>query len=216
LAVVLTVGLALPWSWRLPLLGGGLIVVTLLAVTHWDELMAFKRDKALSAEQTAESAELRPIMAIVAWRMFEDRPIFGCGYAQYGPEHKNYLSDRTTDMPLERARDYIPHNVIFSLLTETGLVGLGLFLAMVFYWTRDAWRLWRGESLPLWARQQGLLLLVFLGAYFINGMFHDVSVQPMMNMTLFFLAGVTAGLRPMIAMTSSPACAMPGSARSGR
>jgi O-antigen ligase len=84
-----------------------------------------------------------------------------------------------------------------SLLTETGLVGLGLFLAMVGFWTRDAWRLWFDANLPLWARQQGLLMLIALGAYFINGMFHDVSVQPMMNMTLFFLAGVTAGLRPL-------------------
>ena len=42
-------------------------------------------------------------------------------------------------------------------------------------------------------------MLIALGVYFINGMFHDVSVQPMMNMTLFFLAGVTAG--PATALT---------------
>ena len=29
-------------------------------------------------------------------------------------------------------------------------------------------------------------------------MFHDVSVVPMANMTLFFVAGVTAGLRPLL------------------
>jgi hypothetical protein len=68
---------------------------------------------------------------------------------------------------------------------------------MVCFWTRDAWRLWSNAALPLWARQQGLLMLIALGAYFTNGMFHDVSVQPMMNMTLFFLAGVTARLRPL-------------------
>ena len=108
-------------------------------------------------------------------------------------------SDRTTDMPLERGRGYIPHNVAFSLLTETGLVGLGLFAAMLLLWARDAWRLWRDAALPLWARQMGLLLLIALGVYLINGMFHEVSVITMMNMTLFFLAGVTAGLRPPIA-----------------
>jgi O-antigen ligase len=101
-------------------------------------------------------------------------------------------------LALERGRGYIPHNVLFSLLTETGLAGLGLFLAMVFGWTRDAWRLWRTVALPLWARQQGLLMMIALGAYFINGMFHDVSVMAMMNLTLFFLAGVTAGLRPLL------------------
>ena len=193
----LAVGLALPWSWRLPLLGGGLLVAVLVTVTEWENLLTFKRDEALAAEKTAESVELRPILATIAWHMFLDRPLMGCGYWQYKTEHKNYVSDRSTNLALERGRGYIPHNVVLSLLTETGLVGLGLFLAMILCW-RDAWRLWCDATLPLWARQQGLLMMIALGAYFINGMFHDVSVMAMMNLTLFFLAGVTAGLRPLL------------------
>jgi O-antigen ligase len=195
LVVALAVGLALPWSWRLPLLSAGVLSTVLLVATQWENLLSFKRDEALSAQQTAESAELRPIMARVAWLMFLDRPLLGCGYAQYGPEHRNYLSDRSGDLPLERARDYIPHNVVLSLLTETGLLGLGIFAAIVILWARDAWRLWHGEAVPLWARQQGLLMLIALAVYFVNGTFHDVSVVPMANMTLFFLAGVTEGVR---------------------
>ncbi len=170
----------------------------LVTVTQWENLLSFKRDEALAADKTAESVELRPILAVVAWHMFLDRPLLGVGYWQYKTEHKNYVSDRSTNLPLERGRGYIPHNVLFSLLTETGLLGLGLFAAMVLYWTRDAWRLWRTAALPLWARQQGLWMMIALGAYFINGMFHDVSVMAMMNLTLFFLAGVTAGLRPLL------------------
>ncbi len=197
-ALALAVGLALPWNWRVPLLVFGLLAGVLLAVTQWDNLLAFKRDKALAAEKTAESVELRPILATIAWKMFLDRPLLGCGYAQYGTEHENYVSDRSTRLVLERGRGYIPHNAALSLLTETGLVGLGLFAAMFVFWGRDAWRLWRDAGLPLWARQQGLLMLIVLGAYLINGMFHEVSVVPMANMTLFFLAGATAGLRPML------------------
>jgi len=203
LALVLVVGLAIPWNWRLPLLGAGLLVGVLVAATQWEQLIAFKRDKSLTAEQTADSVELRPILAVVTWHMFLDRPLFGCGFSQYKTEHENYVSDRSTDLPLERARGYIPHNVAFSLLTETGLVGLGLFAAMLIFWGRDAWRLWRDGESPLWARQQGLLMLAALGAYLVNGMFHDVSVVPMANMTLFFLAGVTAGLRPSYSSRSA-------------
>ena len=195
LAVALAVGLALPWRWRLPLLAGGLAAAGLLAAVQWDNLVEFKRDKALEADKTAESVELRPVMATVAWQMFRDRPLFGCGYNQYGTEHLNYVSDRSTDLPLERARGYIPHNVALSVLTETGLVGLGLFAATLGLWGRDAWRLWHNVNRPLWARQLGLLFLTALGAYVINGMFHDVSVVPMANMTLFFLAGVTAAAK---------------------
>jgi hypothetical protein len=197
LVLTLAVGLALPWSWRLPLIGGGLLAVTLVVATQWESLRAFKRDEALGADKTAESVELRPIMTVIAWKMFCDRPVLGCGYSQYKTEHRNYVSDRSTDLPLERARDYIPHNVVLSLLTETGLLGLGLFLAMAFFWLRDGWRLWSDAACPLWARQQGLLMMIALGVYFLNGMFHDVSVQPMMNMTLFFMGGVTEGLRPL-------------------
>ncbi|MBU4273445.1 MAG: O-antigen ligase family protein [Planctomycetes bacterium] len=196
-ALALAVGLALPWNWRLPLLVFGLMAGVLLAVTQWDNLLAFKRDKALAAEKTAESVELRPILATIAWKMFLDRPLLGCGYAQYGTEHENYVSDRSTRLALERGRGYIPHNAALSLLTETGLIGLGLFAMMLFFWGLDAWRLWRDAGLPLWARQQGLLMLIVLGAYLINGMFHEVSVVPMANMTLFFLAGATAGLRTL-------------------
>ena len=79
----LAVGLALPWNRRLPLLAGGLAAAVLLAATHWDNLLAFKRDKALATEKTAESVELRPVLAMIAWQMFLDRPLLGCGYAQY-------------------------------------------------------------------------------------------------------------------------------------
>jgi O-antigen ligase len=137
--------------------------------------------------------------------MFLDRPVFGCGYCQYRSEHLDYVSDRSTDLPLEKGRGFISHNVIFSLLAETGLVGLGLFLLLVTLWGRDAWRLWRLESAPLWMRQQGLLLLAVLGVYFVNGMFHEISVVPMANMTLFFLAGVTAALRPALQPASAAA-----------
>ncbi len=193
LTLAICVGLALPWNWRLPLLGGAALVAMLLTVAQWDNLVAFKRDKNLSADKTAESVELRPVLARIAWLMFQDRPLFGCGYSQYGQEHLAYLNDRSTNLPLEKGRPYIQHNVFLSLLTETGAIGVGLFIMTLSFWTRDAWRLWRSTCSPLGARQCGMLALVAVGAYALNGMFHEVSVIPMDNMTLFFLTGVMSG-----------------------
>ncbi len=204
LTLALVICLALPWNWRLPILSAGLLLALLLAFTQWDQLVAFKRERNLDAGNTAESVQLRPVLATIAWKMFLDHPLFGCGYSQYKTEHLNYLSDRSTTLVLEKGRGYIPHNVVFSLLTETGLVGLGLFLAIVYFWAADAWCLWRTKTIPLVARQQGLLMLVVLQAYFLNGMFHDVSAVPMGNMILFFLAGVTAGLRPCLQSAIAP------------
>ncbi len=204
LTLALVAGAAIPWNWRLPILGGGLLLAVLVGVTQWDRLESFKRDRNLGADKTAESVQLRPILAKIAWDMFLDHPVFGCGYSQYKTQHPYYLSDRSTDLVLEKGRGYIPHNVVLSLLTETGLVGLGLFLAIVFFWARDAWDLWLTRTAPLAVRQQGLLFLAVLGTYFLNGMFHDVSAVPMGNMTLFFLAGVTAGLHPLIQSIPRP------------
>ena len=197
-ALAVVAGLALPRSWRAALLTSGLIVGTLVVVAQWESLLAFKRDKELSAQETADSAALRPILATVAWHMFLDRPIFGHGFAQYYDEKNAYLSDRSGDLPLEKVRRYIQHNVLLAHLTETGLVGMLLFAAVVVSWIRAAWRLWRDQSLPAWSRQQGLFFLGSFAAYFPNAMFHDVSLIPMVNMLLFFLAGMTVGIRATV------------------
>jgi hypothetical protein len=74
---------------------------------------------------------------------------------------------------------------------------------LLIVWGRGAWRLWRTPNAPLWARQQGLLFLAFLGGYLPNAMFHDLSIIPMVNMLLFFLAGVTESLRPSASARSA-------------
>ena len=84
--------------------------------------------------------------------------------------------------------------LLFALLAEIGLIGMSLFIALLCCWTADAWQLGRSSTSPLWARQQGLLFLAMMGSYLTNAMFHDLSIIPMVNMVLFFLAGLTSGL----------------------
>jgi O-antigen ligase len=195
LAVILAA--AMPSNWRVPVLGAAVLLAGLVAAANWEQFVAFKRDKNLTARETADSVTLRPVMARVAWLMVEDRPLFGCGFGQYLPEHKNYLADRSTELVLEKCRPYSPHNLLFGIVTETGIVGLGLFLALLVAWSRDAWRLWRAVESPLWMRQQGLFFLAVLSAYLVNGMFHHIALIPMSNLLLFFVAGMNAAVRPV-------------------
>ena len=194
LSLSLVLLLTLPRRVSIPLLGLGAILGVLVLATQWERLNAFKRDKFVSVKQMSESAELRPILATIAWHMFQDRPILGCGYGQYGRVSVDYLSDRTSDLPLDRARDYDQHNVFFSLLTETGIVGTGFFTLLLIVWSLDAWGLWRTRSTPLILRQVGVLFLAIVGTYALNGLFHNVAVVPMANMYLFFLSGLINGL----------------------
>ena len=193
LAVIL--GLGMPWKWRVPVLGAAVLLAGVFAAANWEQFVAFKRDKNLSARETADSVSLRPAMARVAWLMVLDRPLWGCGFGQYMPEHENYLADRSTELVLEKSRPYSAHNLLFGIVTETGLVGLGLFLALLALWGYDAWLLWRAVEAPLWVRQQGLFFLAVLSAYLVNGMFHHIALIPMSNILLFFAAGMNAAVR---------------------
>jgi O-antigen ligase len=193
LGLMLVAALCTPAAWRKTLVAGSLLAALLVAATQWENLLSFKRDKALSAEEMAESARLRPILATVAWKMFLDRPLWGCGLGRYGEASKEYFSDRSTDLPLEKARPFVQHNVLLALLTETGLIGMGLFAVLLGLWARDAWRLWRSPPGACDHRQLGLLFLAAEANYLVNGMFHDVAIIPMVNMVLFFLAGMSAG-----------------------
>jgi O-antigen ligase len=199
LALLVVVGLTLPGAWRMPVIGTAVLAGVIGLATSWEHWVAFKRDKELSAAEMAESAKLRPILAVVAWNMFLDRPLFGCGFGQYPPESKSYLADRTTELPLEKVRKYVQHNTFLGLLTETGLVGLGLFVLVLVLWSRDAWLLWRTEQAPLWERQCGLLFMALMAVYLPNAMLHNVSLIPMVNMLLFFVAGLTSGLAARVA-----------------
>jgi O-antigen ligase len=194
--MMLVVGLSLPRHWRLPLGMCVLMAGAMVVVAKSDSLLSFKRDKNLSASEANESAKLRPIFMYVAWQMFKDRPFFGAGFQHYREAAAPYLSDRSTELELEKVRPYIQHNVFLSQLTEIGVLGLGLFLMTLGLWTRDAWQLWTNQELPLWRRECGLLFLAVLANYVVNGMFHEVSVIPMVHMLLFFAAGMIESVRP--------------------
>ena len=186
----------LPSRLRLPFSLTACCLCGVLVAASWSELASFKRDQFVSVEEMGKSARLRPILAMVAWQMFQDQPLVGCGFGQYPQTHIYYLGDRQTDLPLEQARPYVQHNVFLSLLTETGLIGAGLLVLVIGSWCKSGWQLWQ-QNEALRMRQAGLLLLVILSAYIVNGLFHDVSIIAMVHMVLFFLAGMAEGVRAM-------------------
>ena len=56
---------------------------------------------------------------------------------------------------------------------------------MLFQMGRVSWKVWSNQSLDLWVRQFGLLSVVILATYVINGMFHD----PIANKTIDYVEG---------------------------
>jgi O-antigen ligase len=169
------------------------VAALLLATTQLDALMSFQRED--SAADSRRSVSMRASFTYVSWRMFLDRPLLGVGFGQFREAKWPYLDDRRTDLDLESIREYIHHNTFLSLLTETGIVGLAIFLAVLALWARAAWRLVYDPRSPAWARSQGLLFLGALGVYCSQGLFHELTYSPIDNCLMFLLAGLTVGLR---------------------
>jgi O-antigen ligase len=178
-----------PSRWRFAMAMAVLSCVSITMLVDVKSLLTFKRDRNVTVEQMSESAGLRPILAMVAWKMFQDRPMLGCGTGQYLAKSKNYLFDRSTDLPLEKVRPYVQHNMFLAMLVENGLVTLIPFCCLLVCWTLWSWRLWNTPHLAIEYRQLGLVSLGLLSAYIVNGLFHDVLIFPMINAYMFFIAG---------------------------
>lgn len=195
LAGLVLVAVYLPRQFRMPAIATVLIVGSVVAAANWERLLAFKRDKELTAADAADSASLRPILAYVGWQMFLDKPILGCGLGHYLEACSPYLADRSVDLPLNKVRPYVQHNAVLSILVETGLLGASAYLLLVGLWCREAWRLWRSEAMSLWQRQAGLVFLAAMAAYLPNAIFQDTTIIPMANMLMFFLAALVVNIR---------------------
>ncbi len=177
----------------LMVVAGGLAALMLIT-SLGESLSSFKRDKYVTESEMAQSASLRPIFAKVAWEMFKEQPIWGCGFGQYTNRKLSYLSDPHSGMQLRLAKPYMQHNVFLAYLTETGLLGMSWFVAVLGYLSIISMVLWKNPLMSPLARQFGIVMVVFLSNFFINGLFHDVSIIPMANMLLFFMAGITSNL----------------------
>ena len=159
-----------------------------------DRVVNIQREE--SSGESRGSAYLRLVFAHVSWRMFQDRPIVGAGFGQFPVAKIPYLSERVEGMDLQWIRLLCHHNTFLSLLTETGIAGLSLFVAMMVSWGVHAWRLWSDAGASRAVRGQGLLMLGVLILYMCQLMFHELSYQATDNVLVFFLAGVTMGSRP--------------------
>lgn len=194
----LSVGLVL-WMPSRPQVRGALVVAGSLllmvaAITLADKVGRFQRDKDVTEAEMAQSAKLRPMLAYVAVKMAKDKPIFGHGFGQYTRAKRPYHYHQTNGMQLSLILPYMQHNVILSYLTETGGVGCALLCLLLGTLFLKSWQLWNTTSLSLEARQFGLLGLVVLGNYTLNGLFHDVSIIPHLNALLYLTLGVVENL----------------------
>lgn len=178
---------------RVAVVGGAVAVGLLFIAAKSDALLGLQREG--TVQDTRQSADMRKAFTYVSWKMFEDRPIWGFGFGQFARAKLPYLTDQSTDLQLEQIRTYVHHNTFLAILTETGLIGLGFFLAVLGGWAKAAWQLVRAKQAPLWVQQHGMLLLAVLGIGVWQMVGHEITFTPLDQSLLYCLAGIGVGLR---------------------
>jgi O-antigen ligase len=200
-------------AWRGLALTGALLAGIAIAVFGMGDIAGIERDAGSVAAR--DSVTQRASFTYVSWTMFLDRPLWGVGFGQFPEAKLPYLSDRSVPLHLEAIRKQPHHNTFLSILTETGLVGLSLYLLVLAAWARVGWRMWRDLSAPAHVRTQGLVMVAALGVYLGPALFFDLAYSPQDHLLLFLMAGLTMGLRPQSAAARAPAAASPFATHSG-
>jgi O-antigen ligase len=194
-AIFLLLALTLRGRVRVAVLGCMVATALVVGLTKMDALKGLKREGTVS--DTRQSTDMRKSFAYTSWKMFQDRPLLGFGFGQYARAKLPYLTDRQVELQLEQIRPYSHHNTYLAVLTETGLVGLSLLIALQACWGWNAWQLIRSESTPPWARRHGLLMLGVLAVAFWQMMAHEITFTPIDQSLVWFLAGVTLAVAPL-------------------
>lgn len=106
------------WKWLFGVLGAGALVLGAIlfarGVGHW----------------AVSSFGMRTLLWGSAWKLFLAHPLFGTGLGSFDEAYQ-----RAGFSLVEGGARY-PHNLFLQLLSETGLVGTGLFLVALGGWVR--------------------------------------------------------------------------------
>ena len=179
-----------------PCLAAGFVVALLLFVSSSASLLDIKREGTVGDAE--HSVDQRESFAYVSWQMFRDHPILGVGFGRFFDQKLPYLSDRRQTVELESIRNLHHHNTFLSLLTETGMVGLAAFLALLIAFVRSGWSLATNSDVPSWIRAQGVLMLALLVNYLASAVFHDLTLLPSQELLLWAFAAITVNLRQVV------------------
>jgi O-antigen ligase len=114
------------------------------------------------------------------FEIIKDHPIIGIGFGMQTTYDENLLKHyqaRTPDRHRTAVLYKAPHNLLVDIAVRVGIVGLLLFLNLIFAFARMGWRVIRFGKDDL-IRHWGVCFLVTFLAFLIQGQFENVMSGP--------------------------------------
>jgi O-antigen ligase len=108
------------------LAGAGLVAFA--PAEYWDRIHSIA-----GAQNKGETGEDRLYLWSLGWQMFVHHPIVGVGTDNYGIWAPVYEDKERAELEGEHTWGRVAHSLYFTLISEHGLVGLAIFLAMIIW-----------------------------------------------------------------------------------
>ncbi len=112
----------------------------------------------LSSEQSNQAALSRLPVVVAAFRMFEEKPVFGWGYNNFDRFDRRFQG-RFAELVNPDEKDLTSHNIYMTLLAEQGLIGTALFLAPTIWLLGRSLKRYRFLPRDGWISRKTLALL---------------------------------------------------------
>jgi len=166
-------------------------------------LVFYANMESFLSEQRSEGGwtDMEPIymrlgLALISLKIFFQNPFLGVGFGHFRDVAPSYATDVNTPS-YEFASTAMEHNNFLSLLSETGLIGLVLFVVLLVILFRISYRLYK--RLPTTAigpvsRDILVLYWILFAVYLVDGMFRETSVYPFTNSLFFAFSGLVVAL----------------------
>ncbi|MCK6485633.1 MAG: O-antigen ligase family protein [Phycisphaerae bacterium] len=173
------------------LLIGIAVVVGVLNVENF-----LSSDRTKGGFTDIEPLYVRIGLAMMTWRMFIDSPLVGVGFGHFRDHAPTQATDPASPF-YAFASTAMEHNNFLSILAETGLIGLILYLAVLWQLLRMSRTLFArlpAEAPGFINRDLLVLYWVLMMAYLIDSMLRETSDNPFANSLFFGLSGMIAAI----------------------
>ncbi len=188
-----------------------LAVALIVAVVNMEGLLSEDRER--GGVTDLDPILMRIGLAQMSWHMVADHPLTGVGFGHFRDHAPRFAQDPSSPY-FAFSSTAMEHNNMLSVLAETGIIGLALYVTVIVLLIAISIQLYRKlpASAPGFINRDLLVLYWILAAAFlIDGFFRETSDNPFANCLFFGLSGVIAALnillgrRPIRATARFPA-----------
>lgn len=150
------------------------------------------------ARFTSAGTDSTSIQRLDYWKegvkMIENHPFLGVGYFNFAPVYVSHKSDK-----LWHGKAQVPHNIFIQVGTDAGLIGLGIFMMLIYRNLKVTREIRRAceeiKDLPAFAPSVARGLVITTWGFVIAGQFNTVAYYPFLWINLALTVSLAAIVR---------------------